>query len=263
MDFLKKHYEKIILSVVLLGLAVAAALMPQRVSEAQQKVDELKAIMIPPSPKERPAVDIQSNKVMLAHLQRPTVLTLGLPHYVFNPVRWERKANGVIFKIKSDDDIGPRAVSVQSIRPLHLVISMMGTTGSDDALRYQVSVVRETDSSPRPKTFLMRPGDRNEVFQLREVKGLADAPTEFVLELRETQKLVTISKEAPYMQVIGYMADLKYEPRNKTWQKMKRGSRLQIENENYKIIEITETEVVLSNDSTGKRTIITQQSAQK
>lgn len=264
MEFLKKHYEKVLLSVVLLGLAVAAALMPQRVSEAQEKVDELKAIMIPPSPKERPPVDLQTNKTQLARLQKPATLELGLPHYVFNPVRWERKANGAKLKIKSADDIGPRAVTVTAINPLHLVISMVaGVTGTEEPLRYQVSIVRETDSSPRPRTLLMRPGDRNEFLTLLEVKGPKDAPTEFVIELAESKRTVTIGRETPYRQVIGYMADLKYEPRNKTWLKQKRNAKLQIENENYKIIEISETEVVLSHDSTGKRTIIAHQSAQK
>ena len=47
MQFLKAHYEKIILSVVLLGLLAAAALMPMKVSAEREKEEQRKEVLLP------------------------------------------------------------------------------------------------------------------------------------------------------------------------------------------------------------------------
>ncbi len=40
MDFLKKHYEKVVLSVLLLAMAVAAALLPLKVSQVREELQQ-------------------------------------------------------------------------------------------------------------------------------------------------------------------------------------------------------------------------------
>ena len=40
MEFLKKHYEKVLLSVVLVGLAVAAALLPIKVAAVRETLEQ-------------------------------------------------------------------------------------------------------------------------------------------------------------------------------------------------------------------------------
>src|ERR1051326_7321823 len=46
MDFLKKHYEKLILGVVLLGLAGAVAFLPIEISSERQKLEDLTRTII-------------------------------------------------------------------------------------------------------------------------------------------------------------------------------------------------------------------------
>ena len=48
MDFLKKHYEKVMLGVVLLGLAVAVAVLPFMIASEKEKLEEMKS-SCPPS----------------------------------------------------------------------------------------------------------------------------------------------------------------------------------------------------------------------
>ncbi|MGV3773072.1 MAG: hypothetical protein ACO1QB_09240, partial [Verrucomicrobiales bacterium] len=60
MEFLKQHYEKIILSVVLLGLAAAAALMPMKVSEEKEKETARKEQLMPSTVKPIDEVDIST-----------------------------------------------------------------------------------------------------------------------------------------------------------------------------------------------------------
>ena len=42
MDFLKKHYEKVLLGVVLLGLAVAVAFLPFKIASEKQKLEDMR-----------------------------------------------------------------------------------------------------------------------------------------------------------------------------------------------------------------------------
>ena len=48
LDFIKAHYEKVILSVVLIGLAAAAALMPMKVSAEQGVMEQQTAGKVRP-----------------------------------------------------------------------------------------------------------------------------------------------------------------------------------------------------------------------
>jgi len=51
MDFVKKHYEKIILGIVLVGLAVAVAFIPFKVASEKKELDEKRLSLIPRSVK--------------------------------------------------------------------------------------------------------------------------------------------------------------------------------------------------------------------
>jgi hypothetical protein len=63
MEFLRKHYEKIILSVVLLGLAVAAALLPMMVSRERSALEELERDIRQTPPKPLKASDLSTNEL--------------------------------------------------------------------------------------------------------------------------------------------------------------------------------------------------------
>src|SRR5207253_22210 len=66
MEFLKKHYEKLILSVVLLGLAAVAATLPMKVNEEKQKEEDRKNSLIGAKVEPLKPVDLTTNQAVLA-----------------------------------------------------------------------------------------------------------------------------------------------------------------------------------------------------
>jgi len=58
MDFLKKHYEKLILGVVLIGLAVAVAVLPFFISSEKDKLNQMKANVLHPKVKPLTNLDL-------------------------------------------------------------------------------------------------------------------------------------------------------------------------------------------------------------
>ncbi len=58
MDFLKKHYEKVLLGVVLLGLAVAVAFLPFKIASEKQKLEDMRNTLINPNVKPLTNLDL-------------------------------------------------------------------------------------------------------------------------------------------------------------------------------------------------------------
>ena len=71
MQFLKAHYEKIILSIVLLGLAAAAALMPIKVSKERDLAGERENSIVNRPVTPMKPVDLTTNALILARMEQP------------------------------------------------------------------------------------------------------------------------------------------------------------------------------------------------
>src|SRR4051812_1423954 len=125
MEFLKKHYEKILLSAVLLCLAVAAAWLPVKIR--QEKEELQKTIVNLPKPKELKPVDLSTNEVTLKRLQNPPTVELSGAHNLFNPVTWKIKPDGSFIKIIRE---GVDALVITNIRPLFMELVFEKTTAS-------------------------------------------------------------------------------------------------------------------------------------
>jgi hypothetical protein len=67
-------------------------------------------------------------------------------------------------------------------------------------------------AAQRPTPRVVNLGNKTEVFTLKDVKGPKENPAEVVLELTDSKKTVSLSKENSYREVAGYAADLRYEP---------------------------------------------------
>src|SRR5947208_12794158 len=114
MDFLKKHYEKIILGVVLLGLAVAVAFIPFKVGSERKDLDDKRLSLIPRSVKPLTNLDLTTPQTSLKRVAEPTVVNFSSPHRLFNAVPWQKAANGQLIKY-DDTHIGPKAVTITKI----------------------------------------------------------------------------------------------------------------------------------------------------
>ena len=97
---------------------------------------------------------------------------------------------------------------------------------------------------------------KNDYFTLREVKGPPENPTGFLLELGDTGEKVSVAPGKPYKRVDGYAADLKYAPENKTWRNQRMGQTLTFAGDQYNIVAITQSNVVLSAKANDKKTTL-------
>jgi hypothetical protein len=259
MDFLKKHYEKVLLGIVLVGLAVGTAFLPIMIaSERSNLRDKSNAgISRPVKPLEPP--DLRREEAVSKRAQSPIALDFSSSNKLFNSFAWFKRPDGSLLK-GEEGNVGPKAVVVSKITPLYTIISLDSVgPESDSGRRYVIGVQREAAKIPsqrsKKQSYALL-NAKTDAFIIREVKGPSEAPTELVLELTDTGEMASISKDHPYKRVDGYVADLKYEPERRTWTNRRVDSQITFGGEDYNIVAITKNEVVLSAKSNNKKTPI-------
>ncbi|MCU0782827.1 MAG: hypothetical protein MUF81_02025 [Verrucomicrobia bacterium] len=256
MDFFKRHYEKVLLGVVLAGLAVGAALLPWMIS-SERDSERVKADEIINRPiKALPPLDLSRATNLMARAAAPMFLDFSMDHKLFNPVLWQKKTDGTWKKIARGNEIGIEAMVFTKFTPLHTIITLDSVMMSDAGARYVIGVDQE--AAPKPsqrgkKQTTAVLNEKKEIFTLRELKGPADNPAELVLELNDSGERASLSKGKPLKRVDGYLADLKYPPESRSWINQRVGARIRIASEDYIIVAIATNEVVFSAPS-GKKT---------
>jgi len=256
MDFLKKHYEKVLLGVVLLGLAVAVAFLPFKIASEKQRLEDMRNQLINPSVKPLTNLDLSTPDLVLKRAAAPAVLDLSAPHRLFNPMPWQKAADGHLIKADASN-IGPNALTITKMVPLYLKLTLDGVTVLDAGARCKIGVENEAalNFRDRRKQKYCKLGDKTETFALRDIKASPPGSTNFtvVLELNDTGQRVTVSKDQPFRRIDGHMVDLKYAPENKVWTNRRVDDSLSFNGEDYNIVAITENEVVLSAKSNQKK----------
>jgi hypothetical protein len=257
MDFLKKHYEKIILGGVLLVLAVGAALLPVKIGSERDDLKQKETEIISRPAKPLEPLNFSTQQLRVAELRMATTLDLSSTNKVLNPLFWQKTADGRKIKIKTGEETGPKALVVMRQTPLYLTISLDGINTSEATPRYTISVEREAAPERNKRTkkpYFATVNNKNDAFVLREVKGPPEDP-EVVLELADGGEMITVSKTKPFRRIDGYMVDLKYPLENRPpWIGQRVGSTLKFDNEDYTIVAITKNEVVVSAKSNQKKT---------
>jgi hypothetical protein len=259
MQFLKAHYEKIILSIVLLGLAAAAALMPLKVAQEREKEEARKdQIKNPKGIKELQPIDLTSNVVVLARLDKPVRLKYVGEHNIFNPARWQKGADGSIHKA---EDAGPNALQILEITPLRLQLKfeeVIPAPTPQDKIRYRLSVLNEVQ---RPGARSGTPRDaglkeKNNMFIIEDVVGPPEDPKELQVLLPGDRTPVIVSRDKPFEKILGYSADLRHPIEKRDWKNLKVKDELNFGGETYNIVAITQNEIVLSAKSNKKQTVL-------
>jgi hypothetical protein len=256
MDFLKKHYEKVLLGVVLLGLAVAVAFLPFKIANDKQDLENKRNTLIHPKVKELTNLNLTLPDTVLKRMATPAPVDFSAPNKLFNPMPWQKAVDGRLIKVDATN-VGPNAVTVTKMTPLYLKLSLNEATVMDSGVRCKIGV--EDEAAPnlrdRKKEKYCKLGDKNEVFALRDIKTPPDNPTNVtvVLELNDTKQRVEVSREHPFRRIDAYMVDLKYAPESKIWNTRRVSSSLSFNGEEYNIVAITENEVVLSAKSNQKK----------
>jgi hypothetical protein len=257
MQFLKAHYEKFILSVVLLGLAAAAALMPVKVSQERQREEERRSILLPKEVKPLTPIDLTTNQQTLVRVSQPKRLVLAGEHNIFNPVRWQKRPDNSIYR---QNDAGPQALQIVDIRPLRLRLEFDQVTGTPQDPRYRIIYLNESQRSGRPQPRDAVPKEKYNTFTIEKVLGEDKLnPEGLEVQLPGDKQAVRISKQQPFERVIGFTADLRHAPggvEDKVWKEVRAKDELNFGGETYNIVAITANEVVLSAKSNKKQTVL-------
>ena len=267
MEFLKRNYEKIILSVVLLGLVGVLAFMPFVIIQDQNRMHDVERIVIPKGSELAP-LDLSRQQVVLERLKSPSELDFTTTNKLFNPVKWVKNKDGSIGKAAA---LGPNAATVTNFTPLYFSISLVSVTTNDLGARYTFSIEDQTAASPGQRLPRRRYGSKGETvtdktvggkdegFKLVDVKGPPDNPDQLLLKLADTQTNAIVAKGKPFRRVDAYSADLKYAAAGENFSRagLRVGDHLSFAGDDYNVIAIGKNEVVLLAQSNQKHYTLT------
>ncbi len=255
----RQHYEKILLILVLIGVALAVAFLYEASQSEAEKLTKFLADVGKRSGKPVKAVDLSRAQAVLEQAQKPPTVNFSAPHNLFNPVKWQRQPNGSLIPFRSGDEI-VKSIEIVKKTPLNFIIALDRVAGST----YHIIVTNEVTLVPSLRKiaqFATLNSTNNKVFILRDVKGPPEDPTELVLELKDTGERVSIGKDKPYVRTDAYEVDLKSSFETKTYSKQRVGATVRLGGDDYKIVAITQNEVVLSANLNDKKYTIRQAAA--
>ena len=251
MDFIKKHYEKALLGLVLLGLVAAVGFLPFEISSEKDKMAALAANILNPKIKPLTNQNLTVADGALKLMATPAMIDFGPPNRIFNPMAWSKAPDGHLIP---QEKVGPNRLSVTNITPLWLKLSFESVSVIDPTTtKYQIGVLKEVTGRPK-RSFFCKIGEDtgDKTCTLVDIKGKPDDPTQLMVKLKDTGEDGTITKEKPFARVDGYTADLYYDLEKKPWTNRRVGNSLTFNGEDYKIVAISQDEVILQ-ASNGKK----------
>jgi len=258
MELVKKHYEKVVLCAVLLGVVGFLVFLPFVIShdQAEQKavavsITQRKAAPLAP-------LDLSRWKSASERLVTPANFDFSSTNKLFNPVEWKKALNGDLIKVKTGNEI-VEGVVVAKITPLYFAVTLDQVTTNELGARYAIGIERQSAAYPAQRRKQQRftsVGEKKDAFTLVSVKGAPENPTEMVLKLADTGETVSISKDKPFQRVDAYVADLKYDPERKNFSGRRVGSQISVGGQDYILVAIDATGVILSAQSNQKRTTL-------
>ena len=264
MDFVKKHYEKILLSVVLLGLMGVLVFMLYLIPSDRQRLADIRLSIISHAVKPLDPLNLTRETNVSARLQSPYKLDFSTTNKLFNPVQWQKTPDGRLMKLASGNEVGVGAAVITKITPLCLILTLDSIETNEFGARYVISMERQAAVLPAQRgkrQHYASVGDKNETFTIADVKGSPGDPAQLklILQLTDTGERVTLSKDKPFRRVDGYAADLKYdlEKPPRTWQGQRIGADLKFAGDDNIIVAINQDTMILLARSNQKKTILT------
>jgi hypothetical protein len=268
MQFIKNHYEKILLGAVLLGLVGVLVAMWYVIEADKEKMENLRTTYFPKTPQPLPPLDLKAQDEAMKRLSQPPPLDWSTTNRLFNPVQWLVGRNGRPVKIDNDTMFGPGAIVVTKIQPLYFTITLESAATNSTGGLY--TFMEEDQSAPiawqrraRRHYAAFPPGEtvpddravagKNEGFKLVSVSGPLNNPDEVDLKLLGSGETVKMSKARPFRRVDGYSADLSYPPDKTSATDLRVGSAVKFGGDTYNIIGIEPHQVVLYAQSNQKR----------
>lgn len=237
-------------------LACALAFLPPIIEKEQKTLQENRDSLSKSAKNYQPIKMDEFNIALSKATNIPKIILSG-EHNLFAPVLWLIDANGQIVKVVSEKQVGPNALQITKITPLHYIISLERVSGNS----YLIGITDEAALRPidrRMKTrYVSMSSPKTEFFTLKEVKGDPANPEALVLELNDPDKtLATISKDNPYKKVQTYVADLKYSLENAVWTNRHTNDVISFAGDDYLIVDINPNGVVLLSQTSTRRFVV-------
>ncbi len=253
MEYIKKNYEKIILSLVLLAMVGVLVLMWFVISADKQKMEERKLTYLGGKAQPLPDLDMTQEDAAMTRLQSPLQLDFSSTNKLFNPVQWVKTPGGIV----KQTGLGPHAAVVTKITPLYYSISLDSVMTNALGARYVIVIENQAAALPalrHGQRHYISVGEKlNNLFTLTAIKGPADDPSELDLKLADTGESIVVLKNQPYKRLAGYTADLKYDPEKLNVTAQRVGDHIFFSGDDYKIIAIDENQVILMAQSNQQK----------
>jgi len=250
----RQHYEKIILTAILLGLGVTVWYLNEASKREEEKIKLFLAEITRRGSKEIKPTDFAEYDAALRLAQNPPVLNFSLPHNLLNPVKWQRRPNGDLIKVQTGEEVGWPQMAITRVTPLNFTITMIkAPTASGCYLGFTRESAPKPSNKTRQMFFSLNASNKffEMSFVLKELKGAPENP-EATLELLDSNEKVTISSNKPYAKIEGYEADLKYTVNGQAFNNLRVGSTLKFFSDTYNIVAISPNEVVASGSNNKK-----------
>jgi hypothetical protein len=257
MQFLKKNYEKILLAVVVIVALGVVASLPFVVSNEKKKQDELENSVITHNPKPLEPLNLSREDAFVARSKTQVNLDLVRPHKVFNPVRFQLKADHTLLRNPAGTEI--EQLKITKISPLYEIYSYMSPVVSPGAATHfgigiQHQAAASTSARNVKTTYAALKQTTNNITIL-SAEGPEEEPTGVTIRFVDTGETVTLTKDKPYQRIEAYTADLVYDPEKKAFPNRRKTdtSNICFAGECYKVVDIQESEVVLLQLSNSKQ----------
>jgi len=267
----RNHYEKLLLSLALVGLGLAVYYLDQASQKEENKIQDFLGQVEQRSKRGTFKLDeLGSYDSVLSLVKQPPSLNFGLPHNLFNPVKWQRRPNNDLLKVQTGSEVGWPQMEIARVTPLNFTVAFEKAVGANG---YFVALTRDVAPSNAPikqvrvkRRLYIAMNVTNTFsldlhFVLRDIKGAPENPEELVLELVESNERISVTKDKPFVKTEGYEADLKYKVDGQTFPNLRQGSKLHFLSDDYIIVAISPTEVVASATLNEKKYSVRQAAA--
>ncbi len=256
MQFLKKHYEKILLGMVLAGLiGVLVFMLFYIAADKQAMEDKINSVINTPA---KPLVDLDltTNSAAMTRLQTPLALDFETGNKVFNPFEWVKTPDGRL--VRKSTSTGPQMVVVTGITPLYLVLTLDSIATNELGARYVIGVEKQaapTAAKRRKQQRYVSVGEKpNDTFALLEVKGPPENPDALIVKILDSGETATVTHDKPFRRVDDYMADFRYDPEKKVFRARRANDKVSFGGTDYLVVEVAQNELIIADQSNQKKT---------
>lgn len=252
MEFLKDHYEKLILGVIVIGLVVAAVMVSMQAGPAAEEGSSGSVFETKAQP-----IDTTTNRVALERFKNAGELNFEEGHALFNPAVWRRKPDG---SFMTGESLGPKGLKIKTIEPLVFWVKFADAgAGLSTRCPLQYNRVNTPDGKSTPattmKTEMMSVGDENDLFKVVSASP-AESPTEAVLEMKKDGESITLTKGKTFERIDGYIANLRYDAENRNFNNVREKSSLVLLGDTNTVVSVSADEIVLVNPATTLKTTL-------